>query len=137
MEKYLTILRGDGVLKEWCDRKILAGSHIQNNIQRELEAADIVVFLVSIDFLNSKACQEEWELAKKLAEESEKRLISIIVRKCPWTDFDNMKDSLVLPTDGKEIVSWNNVDDAWFDVYTGMKKVINDIKMTFEVKKNS
>lgn len=51
MEKYLTLLRRDGVLKEWCDRKILAGQNITKVIHQELLNADIIVFLVSIDFL--------------------------------------------------------------------------------------
>lgn len=136
MEKYLTLLRRDGVLKEWCDRKILAGRNITKVIHQELLNADIIVFLVSIDFLNSDACKEEWEQANSLAKDNKKTLISIIVRECPWLDFDNMRDYLALPTDGKPVTSWHDKDVAWNSVYTGIKKVVEDIRSTFDLKES-
>ena len=136
MEKYLTLLRRDGVLKEWCDRKILAGQNITTVIHQELLNADIIIFLVSIDFLNSNACKEEWEQANSLAKDNKKTLISIIVRACPWLDFDNMRDYLALPTDGKPVTSWHDKDAAWNSVYTGIKKVVEDIRSTFDLKES-
>jgi hypothetical protein len=136
MEKFLTLLRKEGVLKEWCDRKILAGQKISDVIHNELNNADIIVFLVSIDFLNSDACNEEWELANSLAKNNKKTLVSIIVRECPWFDFDNMSDYLALPTDGRPITSplWNDKDAAWNNVYSGIKDVIDSIRSTFDLK---
>jgi TIR domain-containing protein len=134
MEKYLTLLRREGVLKEWYDRKILPGQKITEVIHQQLIKADIIIFLVSIDFLNSDSCHEEWELAKSLAKVSKKSLISIIVRDCPWSDFDNMSDYLVLPTDGKSVSSFSEKDSAWSYVYSGIKAVVEDIRSTFELK---
>lgn len=136
MEKFLTLLRKEGVLKEWCDRKILAGQKISDVIHNELISADIIVFLVSIDFLNSPACNKEWELASSIAASNKKTLVSIIVRECPWFDFGNMRDYLALPTDGRPITSplWNDKDAAWNNVYSGIKDVVNSIRSAFDVK---
>lgn len=134
MEKYLTLLRRDNVLKEWCDRKILPGQKISDAIRDQLNKADIIVFLVSIDFLNSEACLEEWELAKSITKHNKKTLISIIVRDCPWLEFDDMGDYLALPTDGKPVSSWDSKDAAWSNVYSGIKAVVQNIRNTFELK---
>jgi hypothetical protein len=134
MEKYLTLLRKEGILKEWCDRKILPGQKITEVIHQQLSKAEIIVFLVSIDFLNSAACQEEWELAKSLAKVSNKSLISIILRECPWLEFDDMGDYLALPTDGKSVSSFADKDAAWNNVYSGIKAVVENIRSNFELK---
>ena len=134
MEKFLTLLRKDKMLREWCDRKILPGQNISDAIQDQLNKADIIVFLVSIDFLNSSACLEEWELAKKIAKLNKKSLVSIIVRECPWFGFDDMCDFLALPTDGKPVSTWDSKDAAWSNVYIGIKSVVEEIRSTFDLK---
>jgi hypothetical protein len=51
LEKQLAILRQQGLIQTWHDRRIRAGSEWAGAIDRELEAADIVLLLVSADFL--------------------------------------------------------------------------------------
>ncbi|MBL4869140.1 MAG: toll/interleukin-1 receptor domain-containing protein [Pseudomonadales bacterium] len=94
MEKSLVTLRENGVLDEWSDNEIQPGEVINDKIDSALESSDIVVFLISVDFLNSAACKEEWNKAKIRAKEHDTRLISIILRPCAWTDFDDMKNRL-------------------------------------------
>ncbi len=134
MEKALTLLRRDGLLADWYDRKIVPGQSIAKSIESKMEKSDVVAFLLSQDYLASKACTDEWNLATKLAEKSDKRLIPIILRECAWTDFSNMSDMLALPTDGKPIAEWGSSDAYWKDVYDGIKSVINDISNTFSPK---
>lgn len=135
MEKFLQLLQTQGLVQHWYDRKILAGQHIENVIEDEIKSSDIVAFLISVDFLASKACQKELELAKELAEKNGKRLISVIVRECPWTDYDNLAPYLATPKDGIAVNTWQNEDEAWTYVYNDFKHVINDLKKNFEVKK--
>jgi len=134
MEKFLQLLQTQGLVEHWNDRKILAGQHIENAIENEIKSSDIVAFLISVDFLASKACQKELELAKELAEKNGKRLISVIVRECPWTDYENLAPYLATPKDGVAVNTWKNEDEAWTYVYNDFKNVINDLKKNFEVK---
>lgn len=136
MEKFLTVAKKSGKLIDWHDRKILPGQKLNEAILKEIKKSDIIVFLVSIDFLNSSACVEEWETAKSLADDGSVRLVSIIVRQCPWMDFDDMKEYLVLPTDGKPITSWTNPDEVWSDVFYEIKSVVEDVRNTFLVKED-
>ena len=124
MEKHLTILRQSNLISEWSDKEILAGQHINNTILDALNSSDIIIFLISIDFLASPACIYEWNTAKELVKNNDKKIICIILRECPWTDFDDMKDYLALPYDGKPITSWDSIDSAWNNVYGEIKKVV-------------
>ncbi len=131
METSLSQLKKNSKLQTWHDRKIIAGQKWSKKIKQEIESADIIAFLVTPDFLDSPACVEEWEIAKGIAENSNTRLVSVIVRECAWKDFDEMSDYQVVPKDGLAITSWDNEDSAWMSVYEELKNVVDDIRITF------
>ena len=133
MESSLSVLNKNKLIDQWSDRQIVPGQKLSTEIEKELTSADIVTFLVSHDFLSSDACIEEWDVAKKQAETSNKRLVSVIIRDCAWKDFDDMADYLVLPSDGKAVDGWVNKDAAWNNVFEGIKAVVEDIRSTFLV----
>jgi len=135
LEKHLSMLVRNGIINQWYDGKITAGSPWESKILENLEAADIVVFLVTTNWLNSGACIEEWEQAKLYAQsQPNKRLIPIIASECAWMDFDDMKTMLVLPSDGKPVTQWKPMDSAWSNVYEGIKVAAMEIKKNFKIK---
>lgn len=135
METALALLRRDNLLVDWSDQKILPGQSISEEIKGNMDAVDIFVFLLSSDFIESEACIEEWEYAKQLAAEGKPVFrIPIILRDCAWKDFLNNDDIKALPNDGKPIVSFENKDTAWLQVYEGIKAVVNQLKKTFTPK---
>jgi hypothetical protein len=135
LDKHLSMLIRNKVIKQWYDGNITAGSPWETKILENLEAADIVVFLVTTNWLNSAACIEEWEQALKYAEiQPNKRLIPIIATECAWKDFDDMKSKLVLPSDGTPVTDWKSMDAAWSNVYEGIKNAASDIKKNFKLK---
>lgn len=121
LEKYLTTLKTEGQISEWHDRKILPGDVWSKEIERNLQAADIVLLLVTQDYIASEACAAELEFA--FANSDSKTIVPIIVKPSTWLDT---KCSIIqaLPRDGKPISSWVDKDEAWLDVYKGLKKVI-------------
>ena len=133
MEKTLKLLEDDG-LKQWSDRCILPGRHIDDTIKQNMRESSIVAFLISRGFLASAACKEEWNYAKQLSKNGQVRMISIIVRECAWKDFDDMKEFMALPQDGKPVTQFNDKETAWHQIYEGIKGVINDIRITFTPK---
>jgi hypothetical protein len=54
LEKHLAILKRQGRIDVWHDRKIVAGDKLDDRISEHLEKADIVLLLVSSDFLASE-----------------------------------------------------------------------------------
>lgn len=131
LEKWLTTLRTEDLLIEWDDRKVTAGRDFESDIDRNLVDADIVLLLLSQDYIASAACQKEMRYA--VANKSRKKVIPIILRPCTWKETE-CKRLLALPTDGVAIEKWRSREDAWLDVFSGVKKAVHEIRKSFELK---
>ena len=130
LEDHLAIMRRNEIISDWNDRKIIPGQNWANEISSNLEDADIILFLISSSFLASDYCVNiEAKRAIELHKEGKAKLIPIIVRSCDWMDFDFGKFQ-ALPKDAKPIKKWDDEDDAWLDVVSGLKKHINDLELS-------
>lgn len=100
--------------------------------QEELEhllAADIILLLVSLQFLTSNYYIDQLEQAIERHKQKQARVIPIILRTCPWEDSNCPLHVLVpLPEDGKPINKWASPDDALTNIYYGIKKVIEELQ---------
>jgi TIR domain len=56
LETHLSALRQQGVITEWHDRKIVAGTDWKQSIDAHLMTAAVVLLLISPDFLASDYC---------------------------------------------------------------------------------
>ena len=127
LEKHLSVLKRSGVIVEWHDRRITPESEWSGEIDKHLETANIVLLLVSSDFLASDYCYEiEMKRAMERHTQRTARVIPIILRKCDWTDAPFSKLQ-ALPKDGKPIKTWNDLDEAFTDVVAGLKRTIAGI----------
>ena len=80
-----------------------------------LDEADIIL-LLSPDFLASEYCYNiEEATAIKKQERGEARVISVILQPCEWERKD-LAQFLVTPRDGKPIITWPFIDEAFLDV---------------------
>ncbi len=125
--KWLALLKRNGVIEEWYDRKIVPGKNWEKEIENNLSDADIVCLFISPNFLASEYCQKEKEDAYNLKKRKNIAVVPIILSPCGWKDDDMLTKSLALPTDGKPISTFSNRDTAWLNVYEGLKKVIEDL----------
>ncbi len=138
METSLALLKEKGHLHQWSDAEILPGRSISSEIREQMDQADIMVFLFSPDFLSSEECMKEWRYAKLLSDNGKNLFrIPIIVRPCAWKDVLQGDDVLALPNDGKPVSQFDDYDVAWQQVYEGIKKVVNTLRMTFRPKEES
>jgi hypothetical protein len=82
---HLDLLRNEGLIEPWDDRRIVPGQGWDNAIRKELEAADVIVFLVTTPFLGSNYSQTvEVKRAIEHAEAGKAVIIPIILEKCTW-----------------------------------------------------
>ena len=126
LEVHLAMLKRKELVSVWHDRKIVAGNDWKNEIDNNLESADIILFLISPDFLASEYCYDiEAKKAMERHQAGLAKIISIIVRNCDWHDCDFSKFQ-VLPKDAKPIALWEDKDSAWVDVTNGLKVQIAD-----------
>lgn len=124
LETHLASLRRQGLIIEWHDRQIEAGEGWKSAIDQNLQAAHIVLLLVSPDFINSDYCYSiEMTAALERHDSGEARVIPIIMRPCVWTALPFGKLQ-ALPKDGKPLTTWSNRDLAFVDITTGIQKAV-------------
>jgi len=127
LAKHLALLKRQGLIKEWYDRQIGAGDEWRESIDEHLESADIILLLVSADFIASDYCfDKEMGRALERHDEGEALVIPIIVRPVNWSGapFGRLQ---ALPKNGKPVTVWDNRDLAWVDVAEGISKMVNAI----------
>jgi hypothetical protein len=119
--KHLSPLKRSGLISEWHDRKITGGENFGNVISSNLEAASIILLLVSIDFINSQYCYDiEMDAALKRHEEKQCLVVPIILRNCLWQQAPFAKLQ-ALPKDARAVSSWPSPDDAYVNIAEGIK----------------
>jgi hypothetical protein len=127
LEEALALLRREGLISDWQDRKIGAGAEWKGAIDKNFEEAQVVLLLVSASFIASDYC---WDIELKQAIErhdlGEARVIPIILRPCDWhgAPFGKLQP---LPKDGKPIIKWRPRDDGFKNVADGIRQVIKEI----------
>ena len=124
LEKHLSILRRQGLIKAWHDRHILPGTDWAQAIDEHLEGASMILLLVSSDFMASDYCYSpEMMRALQRQVEGKARVIPIILRPVDWRDtpLDKLQ---ALPTDARPVKSWLDLDEALFNIVGGLRKVI-------------
>lgn len=125
LDKHLALLRRQGLIEVWSDHCIRPGEAFDPAIADALAAADLVLLLVSADFMHSDYCFGiEMQQALKRQEDGEATVIPIIVRPCDWMSapFGRLK---ALPSDGKAISKWTSLDDAFLDVVQHLRKMLS------------
>ena len=126
LETHLSILRRNGTITSWHDRKISPGSEWEKEIDERIKTADIILLLVSPDFIASDYCfGKELSIAIENHESRKSRVIPIIIRPVEWTDAPFAKLQ-ALPTDALPVTSWPNQDEAWLDIARGIKLGVNE-----------
>lgn len=124
--KYLSNMKRQREITTWTDRDITGGSPWRNEIDENLEVAEIVLLLISPDFINSEYCFDiEMRAAMQRHEAKLARVIPVYLR------VTDVKGSLIedlqgLPNDRVPISKWSDKDEAWKNVVEGLRSSIVD-----------
>lgn len=87
LSRHLAILVRQGLVSEWHDREIPSGKEWAGEIDANLDRADVILLLVSADFLASEYCYKiEMERAMQRHEAREAVVIPAILRPCLWSE---------------------------------------------------
>lgn len=120
----LASLKREGLVSIWHDRRILPGQEWKGQIDQYLETSDIILLLVSFDFINSDYCYDiEMTRAIERHDANEAIVIPIIIRYCDWEPSPFGKCQ-ALPKDAKPIKSWSDQDEAFLDVVKGIRAAL-------------
>lgn len=122
LANHLKLLERQGVIQSWHDHQILAGTEWKGQIDTNLENAQLILLLISSDFLASDYCYDiEMKRAMERHEAGEARVIPIVLRPVDnlWkAPFGKLQ---ALPTDGKPVTLWQNQDEAFTDIAKGIR----------------
>jgi len=123
---HLANLQREGRIETWYDRNILAGDVLDDEINLELEAADLFLLLVSPDFIASDYCVErEMRRALERHDAGEARIVPIIVEPCDWAAMPQLRRLKAVPKDGNPISEWANANNAFLNVVQELRKIID------------
>jgi len=124
----LTVYERRGDLARWDDTRIEPGQKWEPEILGNLERADIIVLLLSNDFIRSDYCmQKEWEIAKQRDAKGECAIVPIVVRACRFDKLEVGQIQAIYPG-GKQIKAHRDRDAAWLEVTKQLDRVITRLK---------
>jgi hypothetical protein len=127
LEVQLAMLKRQGLIEVWHDRRLLAGDQLDWSIDQQLNEADIILLLMSPDFIASDYCYKiEKARALHRQQDGKARVITVILRPCDWTHTD-LRQYLVTPSDGKPVTRWPDRDEAFLDVARSIRRAIEEI----------
>jgi len=128
LAKHLKLLVRQGVIKTWYDRDITAGSEWAGQIDQNMEAAQVILLLVSADFLASDYCYDK-ELIRSIErhDAGEARVIPVILREVDWQGAPFAKLQ-ALPKNSEPVTSWANRDQAFADIARGIRRTVEDLQ---------
>jgi Effector-associated domain 11/TIR domain len=126
----LANLKRQGYVAAWDDRQIPVGGEWDQHIKSALNDADVILLLISMDFIASEYCFGV-EVAKAIERhndpEDNARVVPIILRHADWQDTAFAKLQ-ALPKGASPIATWEDKDAAYLDIVNQLKKLIKEMR---------
>jgi hypothetical protein len=127
LDKHLRLLQRSGVISNWNDRRIGAGAEWKGQIDAHLASAEIILLLISADFMDSDYCFDvELKRAMERHERGEARVIPVILRPVNWRTASFAKLQAV-PVDGRPVTKWGNRDEAFAGIAKRIAEVAREL----------
>jgi len=124
----LAMLRRQELIEPWHDRRLLPGDEFGPEIDSKIDEADVIVLLISPDFLHSDYCYKiEKHRALERYRSKGTPIVSVILRPCDWQHTELAK-FIVTPTDGKPVTRWPDLDEAFQDVTASIRRLLDSPK---------
>ena len=124
LEVHLTSLKRQGLIESWHDRRIEAGQDWSQAIDENLATAEVILLLVSPDFIASEYCYGvELKRALERHEAGSARVIPVILRPSTWKELPLGKLQAT-PKDGRPVTQYPDRDEAFVEVTEAVKKAI-------------
>lgn len=124
LDKHFALLKRQGALDVWSDHRIPPGGEVDASISEGLESADVILLLISADFIASDYCfSVEMNRAMERHVSGDCVVVPVILRPCDWQSapFGRLK---AIPTDGRAITKWPSQDEAFEDIVKHVRKLL-------------
>jgi TIR domain len=123
LEKHLSILQRQRIIAGWDRRKLLPGVDKNQVSDEQFSSAQIILLLVSPDFLASDASYAEMERALQRHKAGLAIVIPLLLRPVDWkpASFAHLQ---ALPHNGVPVTKWGNRDEAFADITKDIRLAI-------------
>ncbi|MFI8749899.1 toll/interleukin-1 receptor domain-containing protein [Vreelandella lionensis] len=127
LDTQLSLLKRRGVIEAWHDRAIDVGSELDKEIDEHVRNDDIILLLISPDFIASDYCFDtEMKVAMERHYSGDAIVMPIIIRPCDWQEAPFGK-LMAAPRDGRPVTLWENQDSAFLDIVDSIKRALNKL----------
>jgi len=123
LEKQLTRLKKQGMITTWDSSKILPGYITDHEIEKHLNAAQLILPLISADLLADDDSYDLLDRAMSKHTAGTAHVVPILLRPCD----SGLEKFEVLPSNKDPISKWSRRDDAFMDITQGIRKVVEDL----------
>ncbi|MCP4268849.1 MAG: TIR domain-containing protein [Candidatus Brocadiaceae bacterium] len=128
---HLAPLRRLEKIEVWTDKAIQAGEEWDAEIEKNLRDSNIILLLVSADFVaSSYIWEKEIPIAIQLEKESSVKVVPIYLRPFDFSNLEFSKNQMI-PKDSEEnlraISQWENMDEAFMEIAKRIREVIDSI----------
>jgi hypothetical protein len=137
LEVHLAMLKREGTISTWHDGRIDVGKDLDKAVKEQLEAADIVLLLVSPHFIASDYCYNiEMQRAMERHDAGTARVIPVILEPCDWhsAPFGRLRAT---PADGKPITKFTNLNDGFLNVVQDIRRAAEELQRKEPAKQSS
>jgi len=125
---HLAPLRRLEKIEVWTDKAIQAGEEWDVEIENNLRDSNVILLLVSADFVaSSYIWKKEIPMALKLEKETKARVVPIYLRPFDFSGLNFSKNQMIPKDSGenlKAISQWENMDEAYMEVAGKIREVI-------------
>lgn len=125
LETHLSLMKREGLIETWSFRQIEAGSDWKTAINANLNQADVILLMVSANFIASDYCWDiEMDKAIERHETGDAIVVPIILKPCDWhsAPFARLQ---ALPDSAKPVSGWRPRDRAWENVVAGLRRTLS------------
>jgi WD40 repeat protein len=123
LEKHLGALQKSGAVEVWSAQRIEGGEEVRPATRRALDQADVVLALVSADFVSSSAWEEELGPALAKHRAGEARVVPVRVRPVDLAGTALAKLAALPPGD-KAVSQREDADEAWVEVVAALRRLL-------------
>jgi hypothetical protein len=114
--KHLVLMRDERLVEVWDDQQIIGAANWEAELKERLKSADLILALVSIDFLSSEYIRTvELKVALDRHRRGEAKLLPIILSPCEW-QRSPLAEIQVLPHRAKPVSSWADKAEAFLNI---------------------
>lgn len=129
LDKHLATLRRNNLIRTWDESKLLAGAAVDESVRQHLASANVILLLVSSDFLaNDRLYEDQLMLALGRYRQGKALICPIVVRPCAWEGAIFAKMPTILPKKNVALSAWDDLDTACKHIVQHLQIYLENLK---------